>query len=246
MGLSNFFDNRIRVEKNIIKKSKDAFGAIGVLEALMGGVFVLGTLSGIFTLPTFLGMTIPAIFGVYTMKELKNNIKDSKANIEHIKSLEKNGADASRNHERNVKIKDLKEQKAKEIKKNDNYGKVMLGGVGGFLLGCVSPFSMPISTALMLGGYGTMVFGLHKSNKAANEGRKIQKEIDKLSDKVTVSNLKQKFVMSNEIQKNDTQEKNITIGEAKSHRKEKETVVDKYIEQLENQNYTEINNTKTR
>ena len=93
MGVSNFFNIRIRTEENIIKKSQEALGAVGVLEVLMGGAFVLGTLSGIFTVPAFLGLTIPAIFGAYTMKELKHNIKDSRDNINRIKSLENEQSD---------------------------------------------------------------------------------------------------------------------------------------------------------
>lgn len=246
MGVSNFFNIRIRTEENIIKKSQEALGAVGVLEVLMGGAFVLGTLSGIFTVPAFLGLTIPAIFGAYTMKELKHNIKDSRDNINRIKSLENTGADASRNHERNIKIKELKEEKNKSVKKNDDYSKVMIGGIGGFILGCIAPFSIPISTALMFGGYGTMLFGIHKLNQAGNEGRKIQNEIDKLSDNVAVANLKQKFVMSNENPQNQKKNKSGKNVDEKKYSKEQEKAVDMYIEKLEKQNHFESNNNKMR
>lgn len=246
MGVSNFYNMRIRTEENIIKKSKDALWAVGVLETLMGGAFVLGTLSGIFTLPAFMGLTIPAIFGAYTIKELKHNIKDSKDNINRIKSLENTGADASRNHERNIKIKELKEAKSKSVKKNDNYTKVMLGGIGGFILGCIAPLSIPASTALMFGGYGTMLFGLHKSNQAGNEGRKIQNEIDKLADNVAASNLKQKFVMSDEKPQNNQKDKNSKTGKEKIYSREQEKRAEMYIEKLAKQNQVESTNNKVR
>lgn len=246
MGVSNFFNTRIRTEENIIKKSKEALGAVGVLEVLMGGAFVLGTMSGIFTVPTFLGLSIPAAVGAYTIKELKTNIRDSKDNINRIKALENTGADASRNHERNVKIKELKEEKNKSVKKNDDYTKVMIGGIGGFILGCIAPFSIPVSTALMFGGYGTILFGLHKSNQAANEGRKIQNEIDKLADNVAASNLKQKFEISDEKPRNYNNGKNNKTGKEKKYSKESEEAVDKYIESLTKQNQYESNNNKVR
>ena len=247
MGLKNFFGGRIKNEKDKIKRNKDGFAAIGILEGFMVGATALGLLSGIFTIPTLMAMSLPTIVGVKTMVGLRKSIKDSKEKIEHLETLQKNGVDASRNHERHLKLNELKEEKEQVDKKDDLYTKLMIGGVGAFILGGFVPLSIPLAATLMYTGYGTMLYGMYKENKTSNKLREYQKEIDKTSDAITAGNLKQKFIMSEEKINNTSELKKDNSKEnTKSYSTEKEQAVDQYIEDLANQDYHEDINNKVR
>lgn len=247
MGLRNFFNRRKSEEKDIIKRNKDAFGAIGVLELLMAGATVLGTLSGIFTFPALMMMSVPAIVGIKTMSNLKKGINDSKESIKHLEKLEENGVDVSRNHERHLKVNELKEEKSKEDKINDKYTKMLLGGVGAFAIGGFLPIAAPIATPLMCLGYGTMLYGMYKENKSTNNLREIQKEINKTTDIITAANVKQKFIMSEETNATENIDYRKPAQEkTKSYSQETEKIVDKYIEDLAKDSQTENTNNKIR
>ena len=54
MAIKDFFRSNIKTEEMMLKKHKDAIMGVSVLEALMGGVMVLGSIAGIFTIPSLL------------------------------------------------------------------------------------------------------------------------------------------------------------------------------------------------
>ena len=58
MAIKDFFRSNIRTEEMMLKKHKDAIMGVSVLEALMGGVMVLGSMAGIFTIPSLLAFSI--------------------------------------------------------------------------------------------------------------------------------------------------------------------------------------------
>ena len=237
MAIKDFFIKNIRNEEMVIKSNKEAVFAVSALECFLGGAMVLGTMSGIFTLPTFLAVTIPGLFGVSMLKETKNNIKDAKSRIENLKRLEENGVNASRNHERHKKLEELKEEKNKEIKKNSLYSKIMLGGIGAFAIGGFAPFAAALSLPLMIGGYGTMLYGLYKSDKSSDQGRNLQNQIERLKDSIAVANINPRIIVtqSDEEGLNVQNKRGNNKQSAQVKNSKNEAIVDHYIENLANQ-----------
>lgn len=236
MAIKDFFKGNINTEEMLIKKNKDAMMGVSTLEVLMGGVMVLGSMAGIFTIPSLLAFSIPALIGLTTINEVKNNIKDSKNRIKNLKNMEENGVNAARNHERHTKIEELTEKKNQSLNKNSTYNKVMLGGIAAFALGGFAPIAAAIATPLMIGGYGTMLYGLYKSSKTANEGRTIQNKIERLKDSIAVSNINPRFVTTIEDENDDELveekkiEKKVTKGPIKKSKTEQ--AIDEYIENM--------------
>lgn len=250
MAIKDFFRANINTEEMLIKKNKDALMGVSVLEALMGGVMILGSMAGIFTIPTLLAVTIPGIIGLSTIKEVRKNIKDSKERINYLKNMEEQGVSASRNHERNRKIEELTEKKSSELKKNDTYNKVMLGGIAAFALGGFAPFVGALAAPLMIGGYGTMLYGLYKSSETANNGRDIQKKIEKLKDAIAVSNINPRIVTTTDDDKDDEIKKekkpSKLFEKVKKPKTKREAIIDEYIENLSNQLQEDEDNVKTK
>lgn len=237
MAVQDFYRNNIKAEEMALKRHKDAIFGVSVLEALMGGVMVLGSMAGIFTIPSLLGFSIPALIGLTTIKEVKKNIKDSKNRIETLKNMEENGVNASRNHERHRKIEELTEEKKKEEKENTKYNKVMVGGIAAFVLGAFAPVVGALAAPLMFGGYGTMLYGLYKSSETAGKGREIQNKITKLKDAVAASNVNPRFVT---VDKDDdilTEQKKPEKQAAKKavKKSKNEALIDEYIENMSKQ-----------
>ena len=60
----------IKTEEMMLKKHKDAIMGVSVLEALMGGVMVLGSMAGIFTIPSFIAGLLDSenAFAVFVTK----------------------------------------------------------------------------------------------------------------------------------------------------------------------------------
>lgn len=237
MAVQDFYRNNIKTEEMILKKHKDAITGVSILEAFMGGVMVLGSMAGIFTIPSLLAFSIPALIGLTTINEVKKSIKDSKNRIAALKNMEENGVNASRNHERHVKIEELKEEKKKEEKKNSKFNKILVGGIAAFALGGFAPFVGALAAPLMLGGYGTMLYGLFKSSETANNGREIQNKITRLKDAVAASNVNPRFVT---VDKDDdilTEQKKPEKQAAKKPVKKsrKEAMIDEYIENMSKQ-----------
>lgn len=249
MAVQDFFRHNIRTEEMMLKKHKDAIMGVSVLEVLMGGVMVLGSMAGIFTIPSLLAFSIPALIGLTTIGEVKKNIKDSKNRIASLKNMEEQGVNASRNHERHRKIEELTESKKKAEAKNTKFNKVMIGGIAAFALGGFAPFVGALAAPLMFGGYGTMLYGLLKSSETANEGREIQNKIEKLKDAVAASNVNPRFVT---VDKDDEDElMDVKRPEKKAEKKvvkksKKEALIDEYIENMSNQLQEEEDNIKTK
>lgn len=245
MGLRNFFRKKIAEEEKSIKSNKEVFASVGILEALMIGATGLGLASGIFTLPTLLAMSIPAIVGGYTMSEVKKNIKDSKERIATLKTMEANGVDPSRNHERYNKLERLKEEKNKENAINTKHTKTAFVGIGACLLGGFVPFLAPVALPLMIGGYGTMLYGFYNVKKSTDRGREIQTKMDKLSDSINAANVNHKFAITNERVEVSEREASDELQKekAKKYSKEQEEYVDQYLKKLEKQDsFEEIEN----
>ena len=235
MAKTDFFTNNIRTEEMLIKKNKDAIMGVSTLEVLMGGAMVLGSLAGIFTIPTLLAVSIPGILGLTTINEVKKNIKDSRTRIRALKNMEEQGVSASRNHERNRKIEELTEEKIKEEKKNDKFAKLMLGGIAAFAIGGFAPIAAAVAAPLMFCGYGTMAYSLFKASKAATKGREIQNKIDRLKDAVAVSNINPRFVTTadDDVEDELKEEKIVEKGPAKKSRRE--AMIDEYVENMSKQ-----------
>ena len=230
MAKTDFFTNNIRTEEMLIKKNKDAIMGVSTLEVLMGGAMVLGSLAGIFTIPTLLAVSIPGIIGLTTINEVKKNIKDSRTRIRALKNMEEQGVSASRNHERNRKIEELTEEKIKEEKKNDKFAKLMLGGIAAFAIGGFAPIAAAVAAPLMFCGYS-----LFKASKAATKGREIQNKIDRLKDAVAVSNINPRFVTTadDDVEDELKEEKIVEKGPAKKSRRE--AMIDEYVENMSKQ-----------
>lgn len=249
MAIKDFFRSNIRTEEMLLKKHKDAIMGVSVLEALMGGVMVLGSMAGIFTIPSLLAFSIPALIGLTTIGEVKKNIKDSKRRIESLKNMEENGVNASRNHERHRKIEELQEDKKKAEAENTKFNKVVVGGIAAFALGGFAPFVGALATPLMIGGYGTMLYGLYKSSETANNGREIQNKIERLKDAVAASNVNPRFVTVDK-------DEDIEFAEEKKAEKKdekkpikksrRETLIDEYVENMSKQLNEEEENHKTK
>lgn len=249
MAIKDFFRKNIKTEETIMKSNKEGMVAVSVLEAFIGGAMVLGTLSGIFTVPTFLAVSIPGLFGITMLKELKNSIKDSKERIENLKKLEVNGVNASRNHERHKKVEELKEQKSKELKKNNKFTKIMLAGIGAFALGGFAPVAAALATPLMVGGYGTMLYGMYKFSESGEAGRNLQKRIDKLNDSIAVANINPRFIVTSEDEDeelNNEKANNNKKQNIKVNNKRHEAIVDEYIEKLAKNPHYEDTERKTK
>lgn len=250
MAISDFFTKNIRTEEMLIKKNKDALMGVSTLEVLMGGAMVLGSLAGIFTIPTLLAVSIPGLIGLTTINEVKKNIKDSRTRIKALKNMEEQGVSASRNHERNRRIEELTEEKSKEEKKNDKFAKLMLGGIAAFAIGGFAPIAAAVAAPLMFCGYGTMAYGLFKASKAAAKGREIQNKIDRLKDAVAVSNINPRFVttadddVEEELKEEKKPEKKVEKKPVKKSRKE--AMIDEYIENMSKQLTEEEENHKTK
>lgn len=250
MEIKDFFGNNIKTEEMLIKRNKDALLGVSTLEVLMGGVMVLGSMAGIFTIPSLLAFSIPALIGLTTIGEVKKNIKDSRDRIKTLKNMEEQGVNASRNHERNIKIDELTEQKNAEIKKNNNFNMLMLGGIAAFALGGFAPIAAAVAAPLMYCGYGTMLYGLYKSSETANNGRKIQNRIEKLKDSIAASNINPRFVTTAD----DALEPELKVEKKKEEKVEKkakkksgrEAAIDEYIEKLSKQLPDEETNNKIR
>ena len=248
MAIKDFFRSNIRTEEMLLKKHKDAIMGVSVLEALMGGVMVLGSMAGIFTIPSLLAFSIPALIGLTTIGEVKKNIKDSKRRIESLKNMEENGVNASRNHERHRKIEELQEDKKKAEAENSKFNKVVVGGIAAFALGGFAPFVGALATPLMIGGYGTMLYGLYKSSETANNGREIQNKIERLKDAVAASNVNPRFVTVDkdediEFAEEKKAEKKVEKKPIKKSRRE--TLIDEYVENMSKQ-LNEEENHKTK
>lgn len=245
MAIKDFFRSNIKTEEMMLKKHKDAIMGVSVLEALMGGVMVLGSMAGIFTIPSLLAFSIPALIGLTTIGEVKKNIKDSKSRIAALKNMEENGVNASRNHERHRKIEELKEDKKKAEAENTKFNKVMVGGIAAFALGGFAPFVGALAAPLMVGGYGTMLYGLYKSSETANKGREIQNKIERLKDAVAASNVNPRFVT---VDRDD----DIEFAEEKKAEKKpvkkskREALIDEYVENMSKQFTEEEENYKTK
>lgn len=249
MAIKDFFRSNIRTEEMLLKKHKDAIMGVSVLEALMGGVMVLGSMAGIFTIPSLLAFSIPALIGLTTIGEVKKNIKDSKRRIESLKNMEENGVNASRNHERHRKIEELQEDKKKAEAENTKFNKVVVGGIAAFALGGFAPFVGALATPLMIGGYGTMLYGLYKSSETANNGREIQNKIERLKDAVAASNVNPRFVTVDkdediEFAEEKKAEKKVEKKPIKKSRRE--TLIDEYVENMSKQLTEEEDNYKTK
>lgn len=249
MAIKDFFRSNIRTEEMLLKKHKDAIMGVSVLEALMGGVMVLGSMAGIFTIPSLLAFSIPALIGLTTIGEVKKNIKDSKRRIESLKNMEENGVNASRNHERHRKIEELQEDKKKAEAENTKFNKVVVGGIAAFALGGFAPFVGALATPLMIGGYGTMLYGLYKSSETANNGREIQNKIERLKDAVAASNVNPRFVTVDkdediEFAEEKKAEKKVEKKPIKKSRRE--TLIDEYVENMSKQLNEEEENHKTK
>lgn len=249
MAIKDFFRSNIRTEEMLLKKHKDAIMGVSVLEALMGGVMVLGSMAGIFTIPSLLAFSIPALIGLTTIGEVKKNIKDSKRRIESLKNMEENGVNASRNHERHRKIEELQEDKKKAEAENTKFNKVVVGGIAAFALGGFAPFVGALATPLMIGGYGTMLYGLYKSSETANNGREIQNKIERLKDAVAASNVNPRFVTVDkdediEFAEEKKAEKKVEKKPIKKSRRE--TLIDEYVENMSKQLTEEEENHKTK
>ena len=249
MAIKDFFRSNIRTEEMLLKKHKDAIMGVSVLEALMGGVMVLGSMAGIFTIPSLLAFSIPALIGLTTIGEVKKNIKDSKRRIESLKNMEENGVNASRNHERHRKIEELQEDKKKAEAENSKFNKVVVGGIAAFALGGFAPFVGALATPLMIGGYGTMLYGLYKSSETANNGREIQNKIERLKDAVAASNVNPRFVTVDkdediEFAEEKKAEKKVEKKPIKKSRRE--TLIDEYVENMSKQLNEEEENHKTK
>ncbi len=249
MAIKDFFRNNIRTEEMLLKKHKDAIMGVSVLEALMGGVMVLGSMAGIFTIPSLLAFSIPALIGLTTIGEVKKNIKDSKRRIESLKNMEENGVNASRNHERHRKIEELQEDKKKAEAENTKFNKVVVGGIAAFALGGFAPFVGALAAPLMIGGYGTMLYGLYKSSETANNGREIQNKIERLKDAVAASNVNPRFVTVDkdediEFAEEKKAEKKVEKKPIKKSRRE--TLIDEYVENMSKQLTEEEDNYKTK
>ena len=81
MAIKDFFRSNIKTEEMMLKKHKDAIMGVSVLAALMGGVMVLGSIAGIFTIPSLLAFSIPALIGLSTIGEVKRILKILKVEL---------------------------------------------------------------------------------------------------------------------------------------------------------------------
>ena len=249
MAIKDFFRSNIRTEEMLLKKHKDAIMGVSVLEALMGGVMVLGSMAGIFTIPSLLAFSIPALIGLTTIGEVKKNIKDSKRRIESLKNMEENGVNASRNHERHRKIEELQEDKKKAEAENTKFNKVVVGGIAAFALGGFAPFVGALATPLMIGGYGTMLYGLYKSSETANNGREIQNKIERLKDAVAASNVNPRFVTvdkDEDIEFAEEKKAEQKVEKKPIKKSRRETLIDEYVENMSKQLNEEEENHKTK
>ncbi len=246
MGLKEFFKTSISNEKKEIKKNKDGIVAVSILEGFLTGAIVLGSMAGIFTLPSLLVMTIPGVFGVSMIKDLKKTIKASKDRIENLKNLEQNGVSAARNHERNLKVKELTEERNKEQDKSHNFSKVMLGGIAAFALGGFVPTLAAVSLPLMLGGYGTMLYGLAKSSEHEEKSKEYQAEIYKLKDSINAANQQPRVMATTDKGKTKVEEVGNGNDKKKTYSKKQETAVDRYIERLAKTSHYEEESKKTK
>ena len=176
--------------------------------------------------------------------------QDGLRGLSTLKNMEEQGVNAARNHERHRKIEELTEEKNKELKKNGNFNKVMLGGIAAFALGGFAPIAAAVAAPLMFCGYGTMLYGLYKSAETANNGRTIQNKIERLKDSIAVSNINPRFVTTVDDNDDDLKEEN--KKEAKTEKKpvkksKKEQAIDQYIEEMSRQmQEVEERNYKTR
>lgn len=249
MAIKDFFRSNIKTEEMMLKKHKDAIMGVSVLEALMGGVMVLGSMAGIFTIPSLLAFSIPALIGLSTIGEVKKNIKDSKSRIESLKNMEENGVNASRNHERHRKIEELKEDKKKAEAENTKFNKVMIGGIAAFALGGFAPFVGALAAPLMVGGYGTMLYGLYKSSETANKGRDIQNKIERLKDAVAASNVNPRFVTvdrDDDIEFAEEKKADKKVEKKPIKKSKREALIDEYVENMSKQLTEEEENHKTK
>lgn len=249
MAIKDFFRNNIKTEEMLLKKHKDAIMGVSVLEVLMGGVMVLGSMAGIFTIPSLLAFSIPALIGLTTIGEVKKNIKDSKKRIEYLKNMEENGVNASRNHERNRKIEELQEDKKKAEAENTKFNKVMVGGIAAFALGGFAPFVGALAAPLMIGGYGTMLYGLYKSSETANNGREIQNKIGRLKDAVAASNVNPRFVTvdrDDDIEFAEEKKADKKVEKKPIKKSKREALIDEYVENMSKQLTEEEENHKTK
>ena len=249
MAIKDFFRSNIKTEEMMLKKHKDAIMGVSVLEAFMGGVMVLGSIAGIFTIPSLLAFSIPALIGLSTIGEVKKNIKDSKSRIESLKNMEENGVNASRNHERHRKIEELKEDKKKAEAENTKFNKVMVGGIAAFALGGFAPFVGALAAPLMVGGYGTMLYGLYKSSETANKGRDIQNKIERLKDAVAASNVNPRFVTvdrDDDIEFAEEKKADKKVEKKPIKKSKREALLDEYVENMSKQLTEEEENHKTK
>ena len=163
--------------------------------------------------------------------------------------MEENGVNASRNHERHRKIEELKEDKKKAEAENTKFNKVMVGGIAAFALGGFAPFVGALAAPLMVGGYGTMLYGLYKSSETANKGRDIQNKIERLKDAVAASNVNPRFVTvdrDDDIEFAEEKKADKKVEKKPIKKSKREALIDEYVENMSKQLTEEEENHKTK
>lgn len=247
MEIKDFFNKRINEEKFEIKNNREIIASIGILCFLTGGSMVLGSFAGIFTIPLLLTVSIPGVIGLFSVNELRKSIKNSKEIINNLKNMELNGVDASRNHERYVKITEIREKRNEEVATNNKFGKALIAGIVEFVLGAFSHIAGPFAIPLMAGGYLTTVYSIYKICESNIRDKELKKRITKLEDAIKISNTNQQFIVTNDYDKTNTKNKNSSSKKKeKKYTKEEIDIADSYVEDMAKNSSNEETKTKVK
>lgn len=247
MEIKDFFNRRIKEEQQEIKNSREIIASIGILSILAGASMILGSIAGLFTIPLLLTVSIPGVIGVFTINEMRKSIKNFKEIINNLRNMEQNGIDASRNHERYVKINELREKRNEESEINKKHAKALIAGIVEFALGGFSSLAAPLAIPLMIGGYLTTVYSIYKICESNIRDKELKKRIVKLEDAIKMSNTNQKFIVTDDYDKTYIKNKNsLSKNEEKKYTKEEIDIVDSYVENMVKNSSNEEAKTKVK